>query len=50
VCEGELVLETSTNLHTWLPLITNVAAGDEMAFANPINPDQPAGFFRAVLR
>jgi hypothetical protein len=48
--EGRSVLiESSTNLTTWTPLSTNVAAGTALRFADAESKTLPHRFYRARL-
>jgi hypothetical protein len=44
--EGSIVVQTSTNLTTWLPLVTNSASGSAIYYSFPIT-NGTRGFYRA---
>ena len=44
------VLQSSTNLHDWLPVITNTAPGASFLFTYPLATNAQALFFRAAVR
>ncbi|MBN2505528.1 MAG: PKD domain-containing protein [Verrucomicrobia bacterium] len=44
-----VILETSANLLEWLPIATNLPQPGPMEFTAPVNPLQPARFYRAVV-
>jgi hypothetical protein len=47
--QGMLIVERSTDLVEWQPIQTNTIAGDTFALAEPINPNSPHQFFRALI-
>ena len=44
---SSFVLETSTNLQNWLPLVTNVFGTNVFPFSDPASPVNPLRFYRA---
>jgi hypothetical protein len=44
-----VVIEASTDLLNWIPLCTNTAPCQTFEFAEPLCPNQPARFYRAVV-
>jgi hypothetical protein len=42
------VFQSSTDALTWTPFQTNISSGLSLYFTHPINPAEPALFFRAV--
>ena len=44
-----IVLQTSTDLDAWLPLITNTMAGDHWSYTNSLAAPPVQRFYRAVL-
>ncbi len=45
---GTLIVQTSTNLQTWIPLQTNSLSGSPVAVSVPLS-QAPRRFFRALL-
>jgi hypothetical protein len=43
------VLETSSNLHDWIPVMTNSASGDSVMLSNAVVSGTPRAFFRTVV-
>jgi hypothetical protein len=42
-----VIIESSPDLATWAPVLTNVLNSSPLPFTDPAPPDQPARFYRA---
>ena len=47
---SNVVISASTNLQTWIPLLTNPFGGGAIVFTDGVAPNYPRRFYRATLR
>ena len=46
---SNVVIQASTDLHTWIPLQTNLLGSGPLYFSDPQSPANPRRFYRAQL-